>query len=378
MTDAPLPGQGSFFDLMGEEGKEWQKQQEESQGPKITDAALKKIEEHNKKYPDVEGDEKKTKENAEKRVELAKISGTGKGGTITVGDAQKAIQAKTPYTGYVPPQQFKEPDEYDRDRTVYYAGHDFQITDRKMKLEDVRAWLQETHFPELSKERTRMEYDEDKGHIIPMLTGHRKGADRVPDEIPSVLTKVPHKMPPSFHLLGRDGVYEIRSTQAGMFSAKVHSLIPMQESFVLSFPKIPVEVLEDVVGAFKTEPEKEMLAWVYYDKEAQAFSVVWPEQDRAPASVESTELMVESERNFIVLVIHSHGKLPPFFSSQDDSDEVRTGLYAVVGYCDQPRPKIKCRYSVGGKYRPTPPHQIFHSGTLGDTFTRVVDWGFDR
>lgn len=383
MTDASegLPGQGNFFDLMGDEGKEWQARQEEQKQNRITEAAQKKIDEHNKKYgpSEAEGDEKKSAENAEKIVDIEKITGTGKNGTITVGDAQKAINDKTPYTGYVPPQQFKEPDEYDRDRMVYYAGHNFEITDRTMKLEDVRKWLQETHFPEMSKERTKMEYDEDTGHIVPMLTGHRKGNDRVPDEIPSVLTMVPEKMPPSFYLLGRDGVYEVRTTQAGMFSAKIHSMIPMRESFVLNHPKIPADVLAAVVDAFKSEPEREMLAWIYYDRVTSLWPIVWPEQKRAPASVSSKELMVESNDAFIALVIHSHGLMPPFWSNQDNRDEIRTGLYAVVGHCDKPRPRIKLRYSVGGKYRPTPPHTVFQTGgELGDSWLRVVDWGFDQ
>jgi len=57
--------------------------------------------------------------------------------------------------------------------TVAYAGHQV-VLERDMKLEEIREML-ERDFPELSKERTQMIYDKEKGLVIPVVTGGKKG-----------------------------------------------------------------------------------------------------------------------------------------------------------------------------------------------------------
>jgi len=74
----------------------------------------------------------------------------------------------------------EESKKYELPVNVRYAFQTFEIgTDNfggveKVTLEQIRTHL-EQDYPELSKDRTHMEYDEEKGLIIPILKGSRKG-----------------------------------------------------------------------------------------------------------------------------------------------------------------------------------------------------------
>lgn len=243
------------------------------------------------------------------------------------------------------PAEEPEPDEYEIDRVVYYAGHRLEVPSRTMKLEDVRAWLEQT-FPELTKERTEMVYDKNTGHIVPVLKGHKKGAKAL-----AVYTEPPEPpVPPVYYLLDRDGrVHEVRTTQTGVFTAPVSGPVKLLAPFQLSVPRIPVSALAEIVERFKAEPDIEHLAYIVYDID-EGYSVVWPEQTATSVSVQGSGFR-ETETRFVVAHIHSHGLLHAFFSSTDDADEVRTGFYGVVGEVDLERPCLMLRYSCGGKYR---------------------------
>lgn len=363
-------GQQDFFDLMGEDGEQWKKPETKDQGPKITDKAREKVDEHNKKYAEVaepsEGDtdeiKKKNAENAKKRIALDKIKGTGKEGTITVPDVQQEILRKVGYAStYTPPAKAEpEPEVYDRDRIVYYAGHRVEVPTREMKLEQVREMLEQT-FPELSKERTDMVYDKESGYITPVLKGHRKGSQWQNtiechyEWSPWLDTR------PVYRLIADNGVYEVRRTQAGRFVAKIRTSREMKEGFVLTQRKIPVEVLAQAIEYFKEQAEVERLVNIVYYPRIDRYNLSIPQQNGETARVEACA-EIETDKRYIALQLHSHAKMRPFFSGTDDADEIRTGLYGVIGHCDQEHPVMKLRYSCGGTYRRAYPWEVFEDG----------------
>lgn len=55
-----------------------------------------------------------------------------------------------------------------------YAGHVGNLPEEDMTLERVREFLQ-VDFPELSRERTKMDIDKDSKLIVPMVLGAKKG-----------------------------------------------------------------------------------------------------------------------------------------------------------------------------------------------------------
>jgi len=264
----------------------------------------------------------------------------------------KVAPARTKATAAVKPADEPEPDEYEIDRVVYYAGHHHEVPSRTMKLEEVRAWLEET-YPELTKDRTELVYDKTNGHIIPVLKGHKKGARPL-----TVYTEHPENPMPVYHFLDFDGlVWQIRRTQTGLFKTPVYGNETAGVRLELFVPKIPLSVLEEIVNVFKAHPDTEHLAYVVWDSYS-GYSVHWPAQSVTAVSVEGAGFM-ETETQFVVAHIHSHGRLNAFWSSQDNADEIRTGIYGVVGKCDFGLPLALLRYSCAGEYSSVLAEQIF-------------------
>lgn len=84
--------------------------------------------------------------------------------TVPANDkATKEVKSKT-----------AEPEVYDKDRIVAYAGHQHVVTDRTLSLEQIRQVL-ERDFPELSKDRCEMTYNATTGIVVPVVKGSRKG-----------------------------------------------------------------------------------------------------------------------------------------------------------------------------------------------------------
>lgn len=57
---------------------------------------------------------------------------------------------------------------------IAYAAAQYNPPENDMTLEQVREWL-ELDYPELSKERCRMEIDEEKKLIVPIVSGSKNG-----------------------------------------------------------------------------------------------------------------------------------------------------------------------------------------------------------
>lgn len=62
----------------------------------------------------------------------------------------------------------------DKTRIVCYAGHKIFIEDRTLSLEEIRKQL-EKEFPELSKGRTEMAYDDKTGIVVPIIKAKKNG-----------------------------------------------------------------------------------------------------------------------------------------------------------------------------------------------------------
>lgn len=369
----------NLFDMLGDdEGEEFKvpikgKALEDAadEGPKITPKAEEKLKNHNES----------SNTHADMKLDPAKMKGTGKDGAITASDvtqeigrlsrerAAAAAAAQRKSGVHTDPVNKKEPEVYDRDRTVYYAGHQRAVPDRRMKLEDVRAMM-EADFPELSKENTDMIYDEERGAVIPVLRGHRKGSGSVKGSgkpasiIVDLQPNVEDLKDPVNYVLANDGyTYQIRNTQAGSFVTRMErGALAAREGFKLNVPKIPAGLLRLATRQFQAIPDKEFLVnFLWHASPIERYGLMVPDQVGSEASVLANGMM-ETESRFIVLQMHSHGIMPAFFSPTDDADEVRTGLYGVIGHCDRFTPDVRLRFSNAGEFRDVRPEDVFDWG----------------
>lgn len=170
--------------------------------------------------------------------------------------------------------------------------------------------------------------------------------------------------PPVFRVLGADGVYEVRSTPAGQFAARLESAVEVEEGFFPALPPCPASLLRRVVEIFKERPDVETLVSLVYDARDGRYRLVWQGATADRSSVEYVPL-VDDDRYVVVGEIHSHHTMAPFFSRTDDASERRPGLYGVVGHIGRERPTALFRYPCGtlpsgdARFRPVRAERLF-------------------
>jgi hypothetical protein len=261
--------------------------------------------------------------------------------------------------------------EFNHATFVAYAGHTLSITKffteeslATLDLEAVRKRL-EKDFPELSKQRTKMEWDEKKNLICPMVTGGKKGAFfslglrgfffRSKDLFEN---KEPINI-----LAARDGYYEVRENPIGVFIAKVdivEDLEPCRPAFKLTLPKIPQYLFAQLISFFADYAmhEVEVMGVFYWDMETKQYLLDVPFQNVSKVKVDACYSSLPS--SYIkVAEIHSHNTMRAYFSDVDNEDETGTMLYGVVGRLQSGLKQItydlKTRAGVAGRFIPLEP-----------------------
>lgn len=223
----------------------------------------------------------------------------------------------------------------------------------EVTLEEVRAALEEV-YPEFSKERTEMIYDE-RGFIIPVLKGSKKG----------LTVTSTRKNQNLFLVSGRDGwKYRIEQMPYGQFDCRVDG---MEADFHLSAGKIPGSLFSEILRFFRKDPRREAAAQIFYDDRTGSYELHLPKQKADVCTVIfDRDMLLESEK-VLVMDVHSHGQMNAFFSSVDDHDEKGTRLFLVLGKIGDKMPAWKLRAGIAGHYRELALSDVFDmEGVLYD------------
>lgn len=166
----------------------------------------------------------------------------------------------------------------------------------------------------------------------------------------------------------RDGqIYELRKTEMGEFIVPKSNVLEFKEvraGFTPALPLIPKALMEQIITFFRSFMNEdgtfEALAHIYWDREAEGFTIHIPKQEVSKAYVSAdlrTEVLPEA-RYLHYADIHSHNDMEAMFSPVDDADEQATRLYLVVGRLDRFYPSITARVSCGGVYQRIDPSTV--------------------
>ena len=218
---------------------------------------------------------------------------------------------------------------------IKFCSEDFKGKD-SASLEEIRMKLEE-NYPEYSKERTVMEYDE-RHFIIPILKGSTKGA-----EICSRSDRY------AFYMVeGCDGeTHRIEKTPVGEFAVCVSDFSEKPE-FHFALPRIPRKILDEVMGFFMENKAHEAACQLFYTRE-EGYSIYYPAQRYTITSVSfERDYALECSKT-LVMDMHSHGRIQAFFSGQDDRDEKGTRLFLVAGNLYE-EPQICVRAGIIGRF----------------------------
>ncbi|MGI6657882.1 MAG: hypothetical protein ACOX4N_00465 [Dethiobacteraceae bacterium] len=172
-------------------------------------------------------------------------------------------------------------------------------------------------------------------------------------------------------LAAKDGYYEVRQNDIGVFCARtnfIEMLDACKEKFIFTLPPIPFSILLQTISFFKAHSTHEAVVNIYFDKDKEQYFAEAPPQKVSNIHFEA-ERPLKEPHIILVMEIHSHHKMPAKFSSIDNEEQKETILFAVVGSIDKFFPDITVRASCAGKYIPVDPGDVFESPNAS-----LTDW----
>lgn len=226
---------------------------------------------------------------------------------------------------------------------IQFSADDFQGNDI-VTMEDIRKALEST-YPEYSKERTSMTYDK-RHFIIAMLKSSTKGATIVSS---------------------REG-FRREVTENGVTEYRPYGRFNLigkdQLEFLLNSDqlKIPKKLLSDIIDRFRMNIHRECALQLFMTKDEKGYWLYEPRQTATSGDVTFERNSIMEDEYVLVMDIHSHGKLPTFFSATDNRDEKGIRLYMVVGDFSEENPhsyNIMLRAGMNGVFQELSVEDIF-------------------
>jgi PRTRC genetic system protein A len=172
------------------------------------------------------------------------------------------------------------------------------------------------------------------------------------------------------YVLGGDGLHlaaenALLSVRVPVCRATVRGLPPLQAAYTLKAGRLPRAIWLEIVDTARTWAlaGHEVLLAAVRDPRFGAYRLLRPPQVVGSARV----LYRPTEAT--LLEIHSHHRMPAYFSRTDDADEQGLRLYGVVGRLDTERPEVALRVGAYGHFLPIPWEAVFEGdrGAFRDT-----------
>lgn len=247
---------------------------------------------------------------------------------------------------------------------IIYIIDDSTVVDGKISKENIRNLISKDFPAYRDRKRVFIEYDQEEHTIFPGIKAADKGGLR--GHFTSIKDMIKNEAKINF-LMAKDGIYEIRRNEIGIFSAKtnyVYDLDGWREGFMFALPKIPQKLLLEIINFFKyfcnQHMNVEAMAQIFWDSQRETYFTYIPQQYVGKNKVHAIRNVKLERERLLVLDIHSHNNMQAFFSSRDDADEKETRLYGVVGRIDTTVETL-FRFSCGDEFVFIKQKDIFHN-----------------
>lgn len=236
----------------------------------------------------------------------------------------------------------------------------------KVTLEEIKAYMADKQrmFADKSRKLDVL-YNEDMKRLAVMFVSGSKGCEliRSREEFEECRKK------DNFHgfFIDKQGTFDLRALPHGNFITLQDKLenggAPLDLAFERKLPKIPSDLLFEIIEYFKEELSTESMVRVVFNKEEESFSFYKAKGPRSKVSILYEFDVDESyfSPNMIqVMEIHSHNSMPAFFSSIDDQDEAHyPGVFGVIGHLDRQTPSICLRAGNLGIFKSLAVKELF-------------------
>ncbi len=151
---------------------------------------------------------------------------------------------------------------------------------------------------------------------------------------------------------------------------EVRGLAPLDPKIVLRHGKIPQSLFDLALSTFMLDTSKERYAAIVWTGE---YHIVVPNQAESEEQLNEGDIgrgcagrVSYLNPDNAILDLHSHGKIPAIFSSQDNRDETGLRLYGIVGDLNH-LPVVNLRVGVYGYYYTIPWSDVFNGCLNGAT-----------
>jgi PRTRC genetic system protein A len=167
------------------------------------------------------------------------------------------------------------------------------------------------------------------------------------------------------YVLGGDGLFVVAANEhldvrVPVAPCAVRGLPPLHAACTLKHGRVPAAIWRSLVADART--------WALAGHEAMLAVLHEPPFGyrllRPPQIVGATRVVYRPTAA-TMLELHSHHRMPAFFSRTDDADEQALRLYAVVGRLDAERPEVAVRVGAYGYFLPLPWEDVFEDGRDG-------------
>ena len=150
-------------------------------------------------------------------------------------------------------------------------------------------------------------------------------------------------------VIAGNGVF-VRARRSGLeamipiSTCEIRGLQPVEPYVLLEAGKIPLICTQAILAEFQNDLPNESLVWVRV--EDKKWKVIKPEQIADKYSVHPVDPF--DPAGIAALVdVHSHDTMEPFFSTEDDKDEIGFRVFAVFGLLDI-EPCVMARVGIYG------------------------------
>lgn len=221
----------------------------------------------------------------------------------------------------------------------------------EVEEKEILRFLQKD-YPEYSKERTELIFDEKRKVLMPVLKGSKKGASLITS---SQEEEMLLKQPYALYEKEIDGKRCRCENKTEAFYCVEKAASPT--GFLrYKLPKVPYEIYAKAEEFFRQVSmwcDTEAALELYWDTMDERYVLICPKQRvaRAHLYIDTDCALACNERYVHVIQMHSHGRINCSFSRIDDEDEIATMLYGVFyGYTDNASeaPFFDLRMSCGG------------------------------
>jgi PRTRC genetic system protein A len=126
----------------------------------------------------------------------------------------------------------------------------------------------------------------------------------------------------------------------------------VHERIVFSFGVLPVRRIEVFIAAAKTRLPDEVAGALIYSRHAGTLRLVMCETLYASPVQVRYRLPMLADDETVAVDLHSHGCGVPFWSAEDDRDDMGIKIAGVFGHLHRPQPDALFRLAINGLLRP--------------------------